>query len=101
MRNTAFDSFRDELCEAVGAVRFACGDGGAFGAGGFGHVFRALEVAFAGALRHGAQATHSAIGLEAAALVENRFAGRLVDAGETILYRSEEHTSELQSPTQL
>ena len=57
MRNAAFDAFGDELGEAVAAVAFARGDGGALGAGGVGHVVRALEVALAGALRHGARAS--------------------------------------------
>ena len=42
----------------------------------------ALEVALAATLRHGAERAHAAIGFEAAALVEDGFAGAFVDAGE-------------------
>jgi hypothetical protein len=44
--------------------------------------FSALEVALAAALSHSGERAHAAIGLEGAALVEDGFAGALVDAGE-------------------
>ena len=49
---------------------------------------RALEVALARSLRHGAKRSHAAIRLEAAALVQNHLAGTFVGAGEQ---RSDHH----------
>src|ERR1700738_4634427 len=46
------------------------------------HVLGALEVAFPGALAHGGKRSHAAVGLEAAALVEDGLAGALVHARE-------------------
>ncbi len=80
MGDAALDAFGDELGEAVAAdLRLGEVDAVVEVAG---EVVLALEVAFAGALGHGAQRAHAAVGLEAAALVEDRLAGGLVDAGK-------------------
>ncbi len=73
--NASFNAFGNEFAEAVG---FAIDrrDGG----GGF--AFGALEIAFAGTLRHGADRAHAAIGFEGAALIEDQFAGTFIGAGE-------------------
>src|SRR6202034_247042 len=79
--NAAFDAFGHVFGEAVTAL-FACRDRRTLVAREFIDVGLALEVALAGALRHRAERAHAAIGLEAAALVEDGLAGALVHAGE-------------------
>ena len=80
MGDAAFDAFGDEFGEAVA---------GGFGFGEVdalvevaGEVVLGLEIALAGALGHGGEGAHAAVGLEAAALVEDGFAWGFVDAGE-------------------
>src|ERR1022692_3495810 len=74
--NASFDAFWNELGEtvAVGAVLQQDRNRGI--------RIGILEVAFAGALGHRGQRSHSAIGLERAALVENGLARTLFGAGE-------------------
>ena len=81
VRYASFDAFGDELGEAVAAL-FPCGNGGPVAGGKFLDVGFTLEVAFAAALGHGAEAAHAAIGFEAASLVENGLAWALVDSSE-------------------
>ena len=79
--DAAFDAFGDEFAEAVGAaVALAVDD--ALVVVVDVEVVGALEVALAAALGHSRERTHAAIGLEGAALVEDGFAGALVDAGK-------------------
>ena len=73
--DAAFDALRNELGEAVVVASLASGEVGTLAAGELVHVVLALEVAFPGALGHGGQAAHAAVGLEAAALVEDGLAG--------------------------
>ena len=80
--DAAFDAFGDKFAEAVGVAVALAVDGGALAVVVDVEIFGALEVALAGALGHGGERTHAAIGLEGAALVEDGFAGALVDAGE-------------------
>ncbi len=82
MRDAAFDAFGDELGEAVLGGALAGGEVGALSVAEVVEVVLALEVAFAGALGHGGERAHAAVGLEGAALVEDGFAGAFVDAGE-------------------
>ncbi len=81
VRDAAFDALGDEFGEAVLGGTFAGSEVGALGFAGF-EVVLALEVALAGALGHGGERAHAAVGLEGAALVEDGFAGAFVDAGE-------------------
>src|SRR5450631_1687784 len=73
--NAPFNSLGDELGEAVG-IAVGRGDRGG------GITLGALEVTFAGSLRHGADRAHAAIRLERTSLIENQFAGAFVSAGE-------------------
>src|SRR6202043_2933907 len=77
-----FDPFRDELGQPVVGTALARRQRRPLQAGLLAHVLAALEVALARALRHRRQRTHAAIGLERAALVENRLAWALIDTGE-------------------
>src|ERR1035438_8677076 len=79
--NAALDALRDKLGETILAGALALDY--AFTAQlGTGKIGGALEVTLAGALAHGCQGAHAAIALEAASLIENGFAGALVDAGK-------------------
>ena len=78
--DAAFDAFGDEFGEAI-AAGFGFGEIDAV-VEVAGEVVLALEVALAGALGHGGERAHAAVGLEAAALIEDGFAGGFVDAGE-------------------
>src|SRR6185312_15144297 len=79
MGHAAFDSFRNEFREAVACIALAVHD--AFAARGLlFKILRTLEVALARALSHGGERTHSSISLEGAALVEDGFAGALIDS---------------------
>ncbi len=81
IRHPALDAFRNELREAVLAGALALHH--AFSAHlGAGKVFGALKVALARTLAHGSKRAHAAIALEAAPLIENGFAGALINAGK-------------------
>src|SRR5271155_380800 len=81
MGHAAFNAFRHILCQAIltalltrdyalGTCRFIA------------EILRALEISLARTLRHRAQRSHAAVRFERPALVENRLAGALIDAGE-------------------
>ena len=82
MRHAALNALRNKLREAVLRRSFAGSQRWPLRAGLVVHVFLALKISLARALRHRAQAAHPAVCLERPPLVEDRLPRALIHARE-------------------